>query len=97
MAELFGWLNSTLPALEADISTSNTLGDLETIHSLFAEHYKLGEAIDSHKTNLSAVRQRAEKICFQKTIQVEENMTKLEATWQLLEKAFSKKVQFFLK
>lgn len=93
MAELFGWLNNILPKLEHD--TTNSFGDLETIHALFAEHYKLGEAIESHKSNLDAVRQRAEKIrnttVTNETTQIEENMNKLELEWQQLEQAFSKK------
>lgn len=100
LTELFGWLNDTLPQLEAEIATLNTLGDVETIHAFFDEHYKLAEAIDSHKANLSAVQQRAEKIrnavgsLSQENTQVEENMTKLAVDWKRLETAFEKKVFF---
>lgn len=102
MAEMLSWLDATLPPLEADVASENQMGDVDTIHTLLAEHFnQIVEVIDGHRVNFEKLRQRAQEIISassndessdEEVSKVKSQISRVNNEWECLEIASSKKV-----
>ena len=63
LSELFEWLSANLAPLEAECHSPNSLGDVETLHTLLSEHFQfVNEQVESRRPNVQAINERAKKV-----------------------------------
>lgn len=104
MAEMLSWLDSNLPLLEADVASENQMGDVDTIHTLLAEHFsQIVEAIDAHRPNFEKLCQRVQEIISsveeedEEIYKAKKQFERVNNEWQRIESASAKKEECLTK
>lgn len=91
-------MNKTLPGLEKELAKDKTLGDLETIRTLYEDHQKLTEEVGARRSNVDMLKKRAEEIIAsstdpEETKAIQEKLKAITDGWKRLEDACGQKEQ----